>query len=173
MTRDMWSLIMRFLQFLVTTSRLQSATAALPDTQPELVAPMVFAAMLEATPRAPAPLLVALAWGESRFEQGAQPLCGVLQVSPTDIGRPMSDCAVWRKDLRLAVRAGVTEIETMLADQRVAGDLRRMLLYRACGNEAFSGGCSASKYAWVEAAIARYHLLERAVAREPTFDFDM
>lgn len=147
---------------------LHAAAADLPDTDSALVAPMVLAAIAEETPRAPAALLVALAWGESRFDQRAQPLCGVLQVSPIDIGRPMSDCAVWRGDVQLAVRAGVTEIEMMMADHRVAGDLKRMLLYRACGNKAFDGTCDAKKYAWVEAAIARYRQLERAMARAAT-----
>ena len=146
-------------------TRLYDAAVELPDTDATLVRPMVDAAIAEETPRAPAALLVAAAWGESRFDQRAQPLCGVLQVSPVDIGRPMSDCAAWRGDLQLAVRAGVTEIETMMADARVAGDLRRMLLYRACGNKAFDGTCAAAKYAWVEATIARYRQLEHAITR--------
>ena len=159
----------RFFQKLSRATRLYAAASKLPDIgDGSLVPPMVIAAILEETPRAPAALLVSAGWGESRFDQRAQPLCGVLQVNPIDIGRPMSDCAVWREDLRLAVRAGVTEIEMMLADHRVAGDLRLMLLYRACGNVAFDGTCRADKYAWVEAAIARYHQLERAMTHDAT-----
>jgi len=157
--------VVGFFRQLSHATRLHAAAADLPDTDSALVAPMVLAAIAEETPRAPAALLVALAWGESRFDQRAQPLCGVLQVNPVDIGRPASDCAVWRGDVQLAVRAGVTEIEMMLADRRVAGNLRRMLLYRACGNAAFDGTCDAKKYAWVDAAIARYRQLERAVTR--------
>ena len=157
-----------FFHQLTHATRLHAAASDLPDTDSALVAPMVLAAVAEETPRAPAALLVALAWGESRFDQRAQPLCGVLQVNPIDVGRPMSDCAVWRGDVRLAVRAGVTEIEMMMADHRVAGDLRRALLYRACGNKAFDGTCDAKKYAWVKAAIARYRQLERAMTRAAT-----
>ena len=160
--------IVHYFRLFTKAGRLHVAAAELPDTDAAFVSPMVIAAIAEETPKAPAALLVALAWGESRFDQRAQPLCGVLQVNPVDIGRPASDCAVWRGDLQLAVRAGVTEIEMMLVDHRVAGDLRKMLLYRACGNKAFDGTCDSKKYAWVEAAIARYKQIERTMARVAT-----
>ncbi len=166
---EQWATALRhYFRLLVKAGNLHVAAAELPDTDAALVSPMVMAAIAEETPRAPAALLVALAWGESRFDQRAQPLCGVLQVNPVDINQPISDCAVWRGDLRLAVHAGVTEIEMMLADRRVAGDLRKMLLYRACGNKAFDGTCDSKKYAWVEAAIARYRQIERAMTRAAT-----
>lgn len=163
---EAWTMsVAHFFRVLQHADNLYTAAASLPDLDASRVIPMVLAAIAEETPSAHAELLVALAWGESRFEQSAQPLCGVLQVNPIDIGRPMSDCTVWRNDLRLAVRAGVAEIEMMLADHRVAGDLKRALLYRACGNKAFDGTCAAAKYAWVEDAIARYHQIEHAVTR--------
>jgi len=152
-------------QTLACVIHLYAATADLPDTDPTRVGPMVITACAEATLKARAALLVALAWGESRFDQRAQPLCGVLQVNPIDINQPIGVCATWRTDLQLAVHAGVIEIEMLMADHRVAGDMRKMLLYRACGNKAFNGTCDAKKYAWVEAALARYLQLERAMTK--------
>jgi hypothetical protein len=157
-----------YIRVFARATRLLALTVNLPDTDATRARAMALAAIAEETPRAPAPLLVALAWPESRFDQLATPLCGVLQVNPVDIGRPASDCAILRRDLRRAVQAGVTEIEMMLDDHRVAGDVRRMLLYRACGNAAFNGTCSPKKYVWVDNALALYHRLEREIARLPT-----
>jgi len=143
-------------------AHLRLAAHALPDvSRPDLVDAIVDAAIDVQTPRVPAALIVAIAWGESRFEASARPACGVLQVFPRDLAEPAAACDVWRRDLRAGVRAGVREIETMLADKRVRGDLRRALLYRACGNRAFDGSCSPAKHAWVAAALARWRDLAR------------
>lgn len=139
---------------------LHDAALDLPDVaSPDLVNQFVDAALEAQTRRVPAALLVALAWGESRFDGDALPACGTMQVYPHDLGEPATACAEWRRDLRAGVRAGVREIELMLADKRVRGDLRRALLYRACGNRAFDGSCGAKKYAWVTSAIARWRAL--------------
>ncbi len=142
--------------------QLHEAARALPDIDhPALVDPFVDAAEAEGTEQAPAALLVALGWPESRFDPRARPACGAMQVYPQDIGErdPSAACARWARDVQAGVRAGVVELEMMLADHRVRGDLRWALLYRACGNAAFDGSCSAAKYAWVTAALARYRQL--------------
>lgn len=136
----------------------------LPDTRPHEVSAFVYVAVTEATPRVSAELLVSLAWAESRFQQSALPGCGVMQVFPHHFPdyRPPSDCEVWRSDLRLAVRAGVEEIELMLRDRRVNGNLRRALMYRACGNAAFNGTCT--KGGWVDGALQRMRSLSAKAA---------
>ena len=147
---------------------LHEAARALPDVaDPSLTDQFVNAAIDLQTPRVPAALIVAIGWGESRFESSAQPACGAMQVYPHDLGEPQAACAEWRRDLRAGVRAGVREIETMLADKRVRGDMRRALLYRACGNKAFDGSCDAKKHAWVTAAVARWRSLASRRASVP------
>jgi len=139
---------------------LHERARALPDVEsPDLTDQLVVAALEEQTPRVPAALIVAIAWGESRFDRDARPACGVMQVYPNDLEEPASACVEWRRDLRAGVRAGVREIEIMLADKRVRGDMRRALLYRACGNKAFDGTCSTPKHAWVKATMERWHVL--------------
>jgi hypothetical protein len=140
-------------------SRVNAAFALLlraleqPDVQPADVARAWVAAELEATPHVDAPLLMALMWPESRYQPMAGPACGVMQVYPHDIGLDdASSCALWKRDVRAGVRAGVIEIETMLADRRVH-NLREALLYRACGNKAFTGECAMD--GWVDQVFAR------------------
>lgn len=145
---------------ILTALRLHAGAHDLPDTDPKSADLFVEVALEEQTSRVPAALLVSLGWGESRFDPTARPACGALQVYPNDLGEPPSRCVEWRKDLRAGVRAGVREIEMMLADKRVRGNLRRALLYRACGNAAFDNTCAAGKYVWVDAAIARWRALE-------------
>lgn len=124
-----------------------------PDVQPNDVAVAWIAAELEATPRVDAPLLMALMWPESRYQPTAGPACGVMQVYPHDLHLDdASSCALWKRDVRAGVRAGVLEIETMLDDRRVH-NLRAALLYRACGNKAFTGGCAMGR--WVDQVFAR------------------
>jgi hypothetical protein len=148
----------------LTAWQLHCRANALPDVDhPAMVDPFVDAALAEQTPRVPAALIVALGWGESRFDPAAQPACGAMQVYPNDLDEPWSRCAEWRKDLVAGVRAGVREIEVMLADRRVGGNMKMALLYRACGNKAFDGTCASAKYAWVEAAISRWRVLEGRV----------
>jgi len=151
---------------------LHDAARKLPDVASlRLVDQFVDVALELQTQRVPAALLVALAWGESRFDASAQPACGVMQVYPRDLDEPATSCAEWRRDLHAGVRAGVREIEMMLADKRVSGNMRRALLYRACGNKAFDGSCEAKKYAWVTAAMDRWRALstkKRPVVRVAT-----
>lgn len=127
---------------------------ARPDVAPGHAAVVLDAAQHQQTAQVPAALIVVLAWHESRFDPKAGPACGVMQVYPKDIARPASDCAIWATDVAAGVRAGVVEIETMLKDKRVNGNLRRALLYRACGNKAFVGtGCTRDKVAWVNTIL--------------------
>ena len=76
-----------------------------------------------------------------------------MQVYPHDLGLDdASSCALWKRDVLAGVRAGVLEIETLLADHRVHS-LREALLYRACGNKAFTNECD--RDGWVNAVFAR------------------
>lgn len=149
----------------------EGAHELLPDVDaPDRIDHFVEAALTAQTSRVPAALLVALAWGESRFDSAARPACGVMQVYPRYLDEPASACDEWRRDLRAGVRAGVREIELMLDDKRVHGNMRRALLYRACGNSAFDGSCSKAKRSWVTAALARWRALSTYVAlRSLTF----
>lgn len=150
--------------------RLHEIARALPDVAtPDWSESFVDAAIAAQTPRVPASLLVALGWGESRFDTNAQPACGVMQVFPHDLGEPPSACAHWRKDLRAGVEAGVREIEMMLADKRVHGNMTLALFYRACGNSAFDGTCDANKpekRVWVATAMARWHDIAARSSRD-------
>jgi hypothetical protein len=116
---------------------------ALGDVREDHVRPAVRAAERHGTPRISPELLVSIMWGESRFrpDQRTGRVCGVMQVGPADINRPHSDCVIWARDVDAAVAAGVLELEMLLADRRVHGDIRLALLYRACGNSAFDGTC--------------------------------
>ncbi len=98
-------------------------------------------------------LIVALSWAESKFSPRLRTgrVCGVMQVNPSDLSLPRSLCDVWDRDPAAAVAAGIYEIELMLADRRVRGDIRRALMYRACGNAAFSGRCR--KGPWVDLVL--------------------
>jgi hypothetical protein len=121
------------------------------DVDPARARAVVAAAWRHATPAVPAALIVVLAWGESRFDGRARPACGPMQVYPRDLGltgeAARDACRAWARDADAGVRAGVREIEIMLADARVHGDLRQALAYRACGNAAFvEGACH--KLAW-------------------------
>lgn len=156
---------MLILDVVLSLLLLNARAQQLPDTQPGAVRTFVAVAFAEATPRVPADLLVSLAWAESRFESQAGPACGVMQVFPRDIGRPASDCQIWRRDVTLAVRAGVLELEMMLEDKRVHGSIRRALMYRACGNAFFDGTCSHEKSRWVDAVLARWRWLRAPLAR--------
>ncbi len=119
-------------------------TLALADVNSAEAVAAVEAALLSETDKVSAELLVSLSWAESRFKLVvySDKSCGALQVNPQDIGRPRSDCKVWDKNLLAAFQAGVKEIEMLLADRRVHGNMALALRYRACGNSAFvSGGC--------------------------------
>lgn len=146
---------------------LAAIAADMPDVSADFGQVMHVAgeAIRHATPRVPAELLVALAWGESRFESDAKPGCGVLQVFPRDIGLgDFAYCDRWRASVGEAVAAGVQEIEMMLDDHRVRGSMTGALLYRACGNVAFDGTCSQAKVRWVAKALERWRDVSRRVA---------
>ena len=143
--------LLTVLRFLLLNSQAQQ----LPDTKPDEVAAFVSVAVFEETPRVSAELLVALAWGESRFKQDVGPGCGVLQVFPKYLKNRAWTCKVLQTDLTLAVRSAVVALEEMLDDKRVRGDLHKALMYRACGNVYFKGTCSDHKARWVRAAEAR------------------
>lgn len=143
----------------VNSESLRRVARDLPDVEGDRAAQFVDAAIAHATPRVPAELLVALAWGESRFDPEAKPACGVMQVYPHDLDAPPTACAAWRRDLHAGVQAGVTEIEIMLDDHRVHGSMQLALLYRACGNRAFDGTCASAKYAWVRGALERWRAI--------------
>ena len=154
----MW-ILLRLLAPMLSAIRLWGAAVAMPDTRPVAATEFAIAAELEQTPRVPAELLVALGWPESRFEATVRTgvCCGAMQVNPLDLGEPWeSSCAAWTSSTRAGVRAGVREIEMMLAEPRVHGDLRIALLYRACGGTAFTGTCSAAKRWWVESVLTRF-----------------
>lgn len=153
------------LHLLVVVSINLQAAHALPDVKPGLIELAIDAALEVATDEIPAPLLVSLAWSESRFEARTHDHtgCGVLQVDPKDIGAPVSLCRVWGASMLAGMAAGVVELEMLLGDRRVHHDLRLALQYRACGNKAFDGTCSTHKLMWVEAALARAARLSRVV----------
>ncbi len=142
-----------FLRAVLTVVRLRSAALELGDVKVEHVDAFIRSALKHATPHAPVELLVALGWPESRFDPHAGPACGVLQVYPNDLDLPWQLCAVWARDVDAGMAAGVLEIETLLRDHRVHGDLWLALDYRACGNSAFVGGCG--KEAWIAGVLTR------------------
>lgn len=138
--------------------RVRAAAHSLPDIDPKRVDEAVDAAFQAETDRVPAELLLSIAWGETRFVSTVRTgrVCGVMGVNPEDIGRPRSDCRRWGRDPLAGFRAGVTELEEMLADRRVHGRMRWALLYRACGNSAFDGTCRKGAYpGWVLRRAAR------------------
>lgn len=141
--------------------RLINNVSQLPDVDEQLLQPAIEAAVAAETKRIPAELLIAIAWGESRLNPHVRTgvVCGPMQVNPTDIGRPRSDCEVWERDITAGYRAGVTELETMLQDPRVHGSLERALLYRACGNALFRGKCT--KMGWARWVLDRAAALRR------------
>lgn len=155
----------------VRTAKIRANAHDLPDVQPELVDPAVDAALATETPAIPSELLLSIAWGESRFrpDQRTGVVCGALQVNPADIGEPRENCARWSNNTRLGFAAGVRELEMMLADRRVHGNLRLALLYRACGNAAFDGTCAKGR--WPEWVLVRAAMIGGAAttpARKPS-----
>lgn len=131
----------------------------LPDVRVELVDAAVDAALEVETPTVPAETLLAIAWGESRMEPGQRTgvVCGAMQVNPIDLDLPRAACDVWARDTHQGFAAGARELAIMLADHRVHGDIRKALLYRACGNAAFDGTCA--KTAWPAWVLARARAL--------------
>ncbi len=151
---------MRFLLSLLLSTSVATADPianahSLPDVRREHLVEAITAVKKLATKQVDEALLLSIMWAESRFDPAVRTgrVCGVMQVNPRDIGRPRSDCDLWDTDVEAGVAAGIREIEMMLADRRVRGNLRRALMYRACGNAAFDGTCQ--KGAWVDAVLTR------------------
>lgn len=161
--------IARAIHHYAVDDRLRLIVRELPDVESAGRADrFIEAAIAAQTEHVPASLLVSLGWGESRFDPAAQPACGVMQVYPQDLDEPepQTACTRWRSDIDAGVAAGVHEIEIMLADKRVRGDLRTALLYRACGNSAFDGTCDAKKYTWVTYAMDRWRAIAARASRD-------
>lgn len=131
-----------------------------PDVDPADVTTAWVAAEIEQTQRVDASLLMAIMWHESRYQPSAGPACGVMQVYPHDIYLDdATSCRAWRTDVRAGVHAGVVEIEMMLAEKRVGGDLHTALMYRACGGRAFiPGACTMA--GWVNKVLERRAMLD-------------
>jgi hypothetical protein len=143
---------------------LAAALLRLPEMTPARARDVAVMAVSMETVRAPAELLASLAWAESRGDGTVVTgrTCGVLQVNPEDLGLPWAaTCARWARTPLAGMRGGVIEIEMMLRDGRVHGDLHRALLYRACGNAAFdpASDCVTKKAPWVQHALERAQFL--------------
>lgn len=136
------------------TFELYQRTSQLPDVNPELVLPTVTAALTAETDRIPAELLLAVAWGESRFISATHTgkACGIMQTIPSSL----DDCNRWLDPVE-GFRAGVAELTEWSHDARTHGDLRLILLAQACGNRAFDRTCT--KKTWPGWVLARAHRL--------------
>lgn len=121
---------------------------ALPDTNVVDTTRAVHAAFVVENHEFPAELLIALAWGESRFEPRARTghYCGILQTLESRSPRGCTDAYA-------GMQAGIDELEELASDRRTKRDLDLVLMYRACGNTAFDGTCI--KHGWVRAALRR------------------
>lgn len=138
--------------------------AELPDVRPELILPSVSAALTAETPEFPAELLLAIAWGESRFEPGTH--TGRAYGPMQTIARPgTNDGARWRDPIE-GFKAGVAELREWSRDHRTHGDLRSILFAYACGNAAFNDTCTKTRWpGWV---LARAHKLGMRDVRPST-----
>lgn len=135
----------------VRTAGIRRAVHELGDARPEDMDAAVEAALeFEShVPGLDAPLLLAIAWAESRFQPTAgRVFCGVMQVRPRDMGLPASRCRAWRASVRAGIEIGVREVQKIMDDiPRVRRDLQRALEYRACGGKAFTRRCH--KRGWI------------------------
>lgn len=141
---------------------LTAAVESLGDVKAQYIKPIVSAALAYETPQIPAELILSIAWGESRMIPSTRTgrVCGVMQVNPIDIGRRNHafHCRQWSHSAALGVKAGVEELSMMLKDIRVKGNLRKALLYRACGNNAFTGRCRKQQWpGWVLQRAKKIH----------------
>lgn len=122
------------------------ATSQLPDVDPARATGATIAALAVETDEFPAELLLAIAWGESRFinETRTGRACGAMQT----IARA-GDCERWRDPIE-GFRAGVDELREWSRDHRTRGDLRLILGAYACGNSIFNGTCTKTRWpGWV------------------------
>lgn len=117
----------------------------LPDVGLRDATVAAHAALLVETERVPAELLIAIAWGESRFVASTvtNRACGLLQV----IAGSRAECSFLEIPLVNAYVAR-RQLEEWLRVSR--GDLRKALLGNACGFSAFTGTCSKTRWpGWV------------------------
>jgi hypothetical protein len=138
--------------------------AKFPEMTPERSLRVAAMAVMTETPHASAELLAALAWAESRGDSKVVTgkTCGILQVNPSDLELPWtSTCEQWARSPIDGMRGGVLEIELMLRDGRVGGNLMNALRYRACGNAAFDpkSDCAARKAPWIQGVLDRARFL--------------
>lgn len=141
---------------------LHRRASELPDVRAELIAPTVAAALTAETAEFPAELLVAIAWGESRFEPTAHTgrACGPMQT----IGK-RADCARWADPFE-GFKAGVNELRTWSRDRRTHRELRLILGGYSCGYAAFNGTCTKTR--WPSWVLARAHKLGMHDVRPPS-----
>ena len=113
----------------------------LPDVLPIDADEAVDAALAVETAQIPAELLIAIAWGESRFVPTTVTgkACGPMQTISTSL----AGCLAMQAPI-VGFGAGVAELTAWLRLSR--GDLRLALAGYACGMSAFSGTCH--KMAW-------------------------
>ena len=141
-------------------AKLTRQAQALPDVAAADAEIAVRAALLVETPELPAELLIAIAWGESRFVPTTVTgrACGSMQT----IAWSRASCRAMQIPL-VGFWFGVRELSSWLRVAR--GDLRLALLGQACGWSAFREGCSKGRWpGWV---LRRASVLGLTVARNP------
>ena len=120
-------------------------TQLLPDVGLRDATVAAHAALLVETDQVSAELLIAIAWGESRFVAGVvtNRACGLLQI----IAASRAECSLLKIPIVNAYVAR-RQLEEWLRVSR--GDLRKALLGNACGFSAFTGACSKTRWpGWV------------------------
>lgn len=119
-------------------------------------------ALLVETDSVPASLLVAIAWGESRFIPTTVTgrACGLVQTIPD----AHLSCEAMKVPI-VGMLAGRLELEGWLRLAR--GDLHLALLAYACGFSAFDGSCA--KQAWPGWVLARARRLGLDTRRSAAF----
>lgn len=135
-------------------ARLVNTAIGLPDVDPRAAEVATTAALFVESRTVPAELLVAIAWGESRFKPTTVTgrACGLVQV----VARDRASCALLQIPI-VGMLVGRFELEEWL---RLAhGDLHLALLGNACGISALRGGCLKTSWpGWVLARARRLGL---------------
>lgn len=137
-------------------TKLIKQAQALPDVHPDEAEVTARAALLVETSKVPAELLVAIAWGESRFISTTRSgrACGLVQV----MARSVDQCSLLKIPI-IGMLVGRIELEEWLRLSR--GSLPLALLGNACGMSAFYGGCKKTAWpGWVLARARRLGLLD-------------
>ncbi|MDX2086657.1 MAG: hypothetical protein SFX73_02350 [Kofleriaceae bacterium] len=118
------------------------------------------AAIDTATPKVPPEVLLSIAYVESRFDVTAtsriegkvrrtgayrstsppRNLTGTLYCGPLQTFAKDWDECLQMRDVGLAYRAGVDEMQRWMSDPRVRNDLTRALLGHGCGNRGIASG---------------------------------